>query len=280
MTTVTAPGSSANLGPGFDVLGVAIDRHAWVSDEGSGVRGDELCGPDHLARVAFELAGGRGPIWFGFDLRPSRGMGFSAAARAAGAVLGRLHAGDDLAAARFNAYDIVSELEGHGDNAAPSVFGGIFVIAGDLAHPVAASLPGQLVLWIPEVTTATDESRARLSDSVDRADAVFNLGRVGLLMAALYENDSSLLRRATEDRLHQPTRLAASPDSARAIEAALDAGADAAWLSGSGPTVAVIVDPERVDGVCRALPDSGVALPLAVDVSGSRINTSSATGDR
>ncbi|MEZ5227256.1 MAG: hypothetical protein R2710_11435 [Acidimicrobiales bacterium] len=80
MTTVRAPGSSANLGPGFDVLGAAIDRHAWVSDAGplTGLANqtDSACGDDHLVTIAHQAAGG-GPVWFAFDLRPGRGMGFS-----------------------------------------------------------------------------------------------------------------------------------------------------------------------------------------------------------
>ena len=80
-----APGSSANLGPGFDVLGLAVARYVWASDEGPG----EPCGPDHIARIAYEKAGGSGPIWFDFELEPSRGLGFSGETKAADA-LGRL----------------------------------------------------------------------------------------------------------------------------------------------------------------------------------------------
>ncbi len=265
MTTVSAPGSSANLGPGFDVLGVAVDRRVRVSDEGMGTP----CESDHIARIAFEQAGGIGPLWFDFDLEPGKGLGFSAAARAAGAVLGRLHAGDDIEHARTNAYEVVCELEGHGDNAAPSVFGGIQLVAGRLAHPIAASLPGALLVWVASEDTATDESRQVLSSAVPRDDAVFNLGRLGLLLAALYEGRPDLLRVATEDRLHQPARLAGNASSARAIAAALDAGALAAWLSGSGPAVAIVVEPSRSEEVAAALPASGSVLRLRVDQLGS-----------
>lgn len=262
-----APGSSANLGPGFDVLGVALSRYVWVSDEPGG---DE-CGPDHIARIAYEEAGGRGDIWFGFELEPGRGLGFSAAARAAGAVLAKLQAGADVAEAQRLAYPVVAEIEGHGDNAAPSVFGGTHVIAGDLDHRIAAPFPGRLLCWVPPHSIATDQSRLELPDKVTRADAVFNIGRVGLLVAALYEGDLSLLRRATEDRLHQPHRLAHCPAAARAIDVALECGAAAAWLSGSGPAVAVIVDDANLSSVTDGLPPDGVVLPLEVDVEGSVI---------
>lgn len=270
VTTVISPGSSANLGPGFDVLGVALNRHVWASDEPScGGRGGERCWDDHVARIAFEQAGGSGDLYFGFDLIPGRGLGFSAAARAAGAVLARLRAGDDLDAARAAAYEVVNELEGHGDNAAPSVFGGTFVIAGDLAHRLAVDPPGNFLCWVPEAVTPTDESRACLTPEVPRADAVFNLGRVGLLVAAFYEQDPSLLRRATEDRLHQPPRLAAQPASAEALRVGLEAGAHAGWLSGSGPTVALLVPDDRVDDVSSALSGAGQVLRLDVDRLGS-----------
>ena len=262
-----APGSSANLGPGFDVLGVALSRYAWVSDAGNG----DPCRPEHIARIAFEQAGGHGSIWFGFDLEPGRGLGFSAAARAAGAVLAKLQLGVDIGEAQRLAYPVVAAIEGHGDNAAPSVFGGLHIIAGDLNHRLAASLPGRVLCWVPELETPTDESRQALPSMVSRADAVFNLGRIGLLLAALYEGDASLLRRATEDRLHQPSRLERCGPAREAIEAALDHGAAAAWLSGSGPAVAIVADEGRLDAIANGLPPIGKVLHLEVDIDGAVI---------
>lgn len=270
MTGIRVPGSSANLGPGFDVLGVAIGRHVWAFDE----EGGELCGiepaaPDHIARLAFERAGGVGEMWFGSELRPGRGLGFSAAARAAGAVLARRQRGDDIEQARSSAYPLVAELEGHGDNAAPSLYGGITIAAGLLPHRITARLPGVLVCWIPPIETMTDASRLELPAEVSRGDAVFNVGRMGLLMAALYEGKPSLLRAATEDRLHQPSRLTQCSPAREAIEAALDLGAHAAWLSGSGPTVAILVDDASLDAVVDGLAPSGEILRVEVDGEGA-----------
>jgi homoserine kinase len=265
VTCVRAPGSSANLGPGFDVLGVAFSRYAWASDQPGG----DSCGPSHIARVAYEAAGGDGDIWFGFDIEPGRGLGFSGAARAAGAVLAKIQQGHDLAEAQRLAYPVVADIEGHGDNAAPSVFGGMHVIAGDCQHRIQAPLPGQLLCWVPELETATDDSRLELPAFVDRADAVFNLGRVGLLVAAMYEGDLSLLRQATQDRLHQPYRLSQCAPARRALEAALDHGAAAAWLSGSGPAIAIIVEADKTGAVVDALPAEGKVLHLDVDDKGS-----------
>ncbi len=275
MTVVSAPASSANLGPGFDVLGIALDLRVRVSTEDLGSRGDGTgpCGAEHIARIAYEQAGGTAPIWFGFDIPPGRGLGFSAAARAAGAVLGLVESGMEANAAQRGAYDIVAELEGHGDNAAPAVFGGLHVVAGDTQHHVGADFPADLLLWVPEQdTTPTDESRAQMAPTVTRADAVFNIGRVGLLMAAVYEQRPDLLRTATGDRLHQPARLAAAPASAAALEAGLAAGAIAGWLSGSGPTVAFAVDSQCADAVAEALPGGGQVLALPVDERGAVVD--------
>ncbi len=262
---VRSPGSSANLGPGFDVLGLAVARYVWAADEGDG----EPCGPDHIARIAYEQAGGSGPIWFDFELEPSRGLGFSAAARAAGAYLAYRQAGLEPDPAQDAAYEVVADIEGHGDNAAPAVFGGIHVIAGTRRHRLAATVPGRLLFWVPEIETLTDDSRACLPDAVSRADAVFNLGRVGLLVSALYEQRLDLLAEATRDRLHQPARLSACPASSAAYETLLDLGAAAAWLSGSGPTVAAVTTDDRIGPITDALCPSGQVLVLPLDEVGA-----------
>lgn len=268
MTTVYAPASTANLGPGFDVLGMALSRHASASDVGEG----EPCGPDHIARIAYEAASGTGPIWFDFDFPPSRGLGFSAAARSAGAVLAFVQKGMSIGEAQIAGYAVVADLEGHGDNAAPAVFGGLHVIAGDVNHRMKLTMPGQLICWVPHnATTPTDASRAVMPTQIERTDAVFNLGRLGLLVSALYEGDLSLLALATQDRLHQPARLNAAPDTKTALESALAAGASAAWLSGSGPTVAIVAESTKVDMVANALPAGGDVLRLDVDLLGARL---------
>ena len=249
------------------MLGLAIDRYVHADDQGEG----ELCWPDHIARVAFEMAGGTGDIWFRFDVSPGRGLGFSAAARAAGAALAYAQQGLDAAAMRGEAYKIVERLEGHGDNAAPAVFGGIHVIVDSDNYRLNTALPGELMLWVPrESSTSTDENRAGMSSTVDRSDAVYNLGRLGLLIAALYEGDVDRLHRATEDRLHQPNRFIQQPASKAAHDAARDAGA-AAWLSGSGPSVAIVASRERADAVAAALPHVGDILRVRADVDGCLI---------
>ncbi len=273
MTTVRAPGSSANLGPGFDVLGAAINRHAWVSDRGplAGLPNHttEPCAKDHLVTIAHRAAGGTGPVWFGFDLRPGRGMGFSGAARAAAAVLACVANGTPSDEARTRAYDVVTELEGHGDNAAPSVFGGIHIVAGALHHRITNGFPGQLLLWVPSTESSTDASRSALSAQVWRADAIFNIGHTALLVAALYEGDATLFSTAVDDRLHQGRRFDALPDSAAAAAAARSAGAIATWLSGSGPSVGVLCDSKRADAITEVLSVSGTVEAVSLDLDGA-----------
>ncbi len=278
MTAVFAPASTANLGPGFDVLGLALNRHCWVSDTPPDAKGfskkvkveAEVCGPDHIARIAYEAAGGSAPIWFGFGFAPSRGLGFSAAARSAGAVLAKVQEGLSNEQAQLAAYPLVCDLEGHGDNAAPAVFGGLHVIVDNKNHRLNLAVPGRLLAWVPnDATTPTDASRAVMPTQIDRVDAVFNLGRIGLLVSALYEGDLSKLAQATQDRLHQPARLDAAPDSKLALDSALEAGAAAAWLSGSGPTITIITEASKVEAVAAALPGDADILQLEVDTLGA-----------
>jgi homoserine kinase len=271
VTIVRSPASSANVGPGFDVFGLALAIYVYATDDPS--RTDDTwdaCGQNHIARIAYERAGGTQPMWFKFDFAPGRGLGFSAAARAAGATLAYLQAGMSADHAQQLAYEIGLTLEGHGDNAAPATFGGIHIIAGETRHRLNAQFPAEVIVWVPATeTTPTDENRAGMTSAVNRSDAVFNLGRLGVLIAAIYEGNASLLACGTEDRLHQADRLLSSPASKDALHAALDAGSYAAWLSGSGPSVAVAVSSDRVEEISALMPIGGQVLRPGPDESGA-----------
>lgn len=259
------------MGPGFDVFGLALATFVYATDNPAEAARDwDQCGENHIARIAYERAGGRGQMWFSFDFAPSRGLGFSAAARAAGATLAYLQAGMDGPDAQSHAYEIGLTLEGHGDNAAPATFGGLHIVAGQTRHRLNAVFPAEILLWVPHgETTPTDENRAGMTSAVNRSDAVFNLGRIGVLMAAIYEGNVDLLACGTEDRLHQEDRLLSSPASKDAIHAALDAGAYAAWLSGSGPSVAVAVSSDRLGEISSLMPAGGKVLHPGPDESGA-----------
>jgi homoserine kinase len=164
-----------------------------------------------------------------------------------------------------------TSLEGHADNVAASLYGGVVAVANShvVKLPLAKDL--SIVVWVPDRETATSSARRLLPDQVSFGDATFNVARTALLVAALAAGDVTALRTATEDRLHQDRRLARAHDTKVAIDAALHAGAAAAWLSGSGPSAAAFVEPARAEEVARALPPGGRALVLAISEEGAVI---------
>jgi homoserine kinase len=277
---VRVPASSANLGPGFDALGMALTRYLELGLDGAdgpgGEPGEEVrpAADGHPAVRAFRLLGGTGQVWVRSSIPMGRGLGFSGSARVAGLVAAmaqREGPGFDPLDAAEELLHVATALEGHADNIAPSIFGGVVAAAG--GHAVRVPLPFDpcVVVWIPASTTSTDQSRAALSVAVPFTDAVFNVGRTALLVAALAAGDVHALRTATEDRLHQDQRLELTPASRAALEMALAAGAWCGWLSGSGPTIATLCSPERSDAVAAALPDGGRAEILRIDHAGAVI---------
>ncbi len=277
---VTAPASSANLGPGFDCLGLALDLPFGlaVDEQPEGWLAAE---PTHPAVVAFVAAGGDPdmPLHWRSPIPPGRGLGFSGVARVAGAYLAARTAGASHDRARAVSFETATDLEGHPDNAAASALGGFTVAAGTTARSLPMPDGLSVLVWWPERSTSTDASRKVLSDQVALADATWSLARSSLWVAAVATGDLSALRTACEDRLHQPTRLAARPDSAAVLAGLLgDARVHAAWLSGSGPTVAALVDTadassiesEVAAGVLAGIGDDGRSRVLAVAGSGVR----------
>ncbi|MGB6059071.1 MAG: hypothetical protein WBF71_12505, partial [Microthrixaceae bacterium] len=155
---------------------------------------------------------------------------------------------DDVATddAGTRAFRIAALLEGHPDNAAASTFGGLTVAAGGEAvrvrGPEGLVERLRLVTWSPAEGTSTDSSRSHLGEGVPLPVAISSIGRTSLWVAAIASGRLELLREACLDELHQPTRLAARPDSAAILDACLDSEQVlAAWLSGSGPTVAALL---------------------------------------
>jgi homoserine kinase len=264
---VRVPSSSANIGPAFDAVAVALDRHVEVTDAG------EPAPDTHPAVRAFRSAGGAGALHVAAAFPGGRGLGFSGAARVAGLLAARAQRGDDASEARPSVLREATELEGHADNVAASLYGGVVAVAGGHVVRVPLARVPAVVVWIPDRETRTATARRELPDLVPFADAVFNVGRSTLLVAALAAGTLEALRTATEDRLHQDRRLARVPESRAAMEAALTAGAWGAWLSGSGPSVAAFADPERGDEIARALPATGRAVVRAIDDDGATITT-------
>ena len=272
---VRVPASSANLGAGFDVLGMALDLHL---DVGLGEPPDNARAVDrhHPAATAFAAlaaddAGPSPAMWIRSSIPMARGLGFSGAARVGGAALAAIACSSDptatMPAALQSILDTAVRLEGHGDNAAASAFGGVVAWVDGRAIPLQVGpqlAAASVVVWIPDVTTSTERSRSVLPGEIARADAVHNLGRVAQFVLAIEHDDPSLLAGATDDRLHQTLRLAALPGAGEALDAGMAAGAWCGWLSGSGPTLAFLADAVALDAVTAALPDSGHVKQLRI----------------
>jgi homoserine kinase len=255
-----APASTANLGPAFDAGGAALDL--WnelvveegafaVEVEGEGA-GETPRDATHLALRAFALLAPTDRYRFSFTNRIpfERGLGSSAAAIALGLVAGGAAAGrepspDELLAAGW-------ELEGHADNLAAALYGGVCLTWRRNGAPAAAriadSMPAVAVLVVPTERTSTAESRSALPASVPHEDAAVTAGAAALLGAAVVSGDPELLQAAIFDRLHEPYRRESSPLLAALQESPPD-GSLGVTLSGSGPSVVVWARPSRADDV-------------------------------
>jgi homoserine kinase len=246
--TVRVPATSANLGPGFDSLGLALTLSQEITVSLS-PQAEPAAGLARLtldaARAAYRLARVEAPAELcavaGDGRIPiGRGLGASAAARAAGIVAADALMGGKLSPEQM--LTLGANLEGHADNMAPALFGGLRVVVRDgdrylhVEAPVASGL--QVVLFVPEFDMPTNESRKLLPESLSRADAVHNIGRTAMLVAALGIGSWEMLDIATRDTLHQPARTRLFGAMPEIFAAARKAGAHGAYLSGGGSTVA------------------------------------------
>jgi homoserine kinase len=259
---VRAPASTANLGAAFDALGLALDLPFELAVGESPAQGFLRCEPRHPATIAFEAAGGDAgaELWWRSPIPPGRGLGFSGAARVAGAFA--------ASGNRDEAFATATSLEGHPDNAGASTFGGLVATASGRAVRVQLGVDLDVVVWWPETETSTSASRAALPDAVDRVDAVADIGHTALLVAAFAAGDLDALSVAITDGLHQRRRLERDPTSRDVLDGFRSAGAVAAWLSGSGPTVAAFVTPDRADEVLAGCPSHGRSRRLRIAVDG------------
>jgi homoserine kinase len=253
--TVRAPATTANLGPGFDCLGMALEIWNRISIEMGGgprvvVQGEgasELPADEgnlvyRAAALLFREAGLDAPslsIHCTNDIPLKRGLGSSAAAIVGGLLAANLLLDQPLPVERL--LELATSMEGHPDNVAPALLGGCRVVVREGERLIAAPVPIPedvwAVLFIPDVAIPTDEARAVLPTSVSLEDAVYNMGRVALLVNALSTGRLEDLKVATQDRLHQPARQRLFPQMKVILRAALEAGALGAFLSGSGSTV-------------------------------------------
>ncbi|MGQ0550705.1 MAG: homoserine kinase [Armatimonadota bacterium] len=265
--TVRVPATVANLGAGFDVLAAAVGVRAEVTlgpAESPEVAVTGVAVPQDATNLMYRSAasvasrlGYRGA----FALQahspiPLRsGLGSSAAAIVGGAVAASRLLGDALdpdALLRISA-----DLEGHPDNVAAALFGGVVVVARDDEAfrwaRLLPALPLRIVLAVPALQIETAAARQVLPQQVSREDAVYNLGHTALLVTALAQGRGDLVRHALRDRLHQPYRKHLVPGFDDVVAAATDAGAHGAVLSGSGPTVAALTPPAAAQAVGEAM---------------------------
>ncbi len=256
------PASTANLGPGFDTLGMALSLYAWVEMAAATdgrtrfeLHGEHLAGIPtdknnlvyKVAQLVFQEAGVSMPeihVAMYSDIPLTRGLGSSASAIVGALAAANALIGSPLSPDRL--FQIATKLEGHPDNVGASIFGGIIVSSWDGERADCIRIePGtelEVLVAIPSFQLSTEKARHALPMQYSKSDAVFNVGRSSLLVAALAARQYDVIRRAMQDRIHQPYRAAMIPGMTAILDQAAEHGALGAALSGAGPTMLALVE--------------------------------------
>lgn len=285
---VRVPATSANLGTGFDAVGVALQRYVTVrvaiATENEGERSPMSRHVRKAVRAVFRELGRERPeseeieISVEAEFPLGRGLGASAACRGAGLVAANALLGQPLSEHRV--LEIGSDLEGHADNMAPALFGGCQIVAMKgprvtrVALPVADGL--RFVGFTPSFNMSTKKGRALLPGNLSRKDAVHNSCRSALLVAALTTGSWDALKTATDDRLHQIPRSKLFPTMFELFEVAESAGAYAAYLSGGGSTLMALTSEDRAESVREAWVSAAGARGITGDAFITGIDTGGA----
>ena len=275
MVRVRVPATAANLGPGFDVLGMALDVYNYiemetadcgveitVQGEGKGaIALDEGNIVNRAAAAVFKLAGAAPPglrINLVNNIPVARGMGSSAAALVGGVLAANYLSSAGLSIDEM--IDIAAEMEGHPDNVVPAAVGGITLCTQGSTGIIYGKIypPEELraVVAVPDFELSTRAAREALPEAVPLKDAVFNIGRVSLFVYALQRGEMDLVAEAMQDRLHQPYRMHLVPGMQDVFHAAKRAGALGAAISGAGPTLIALTTEGRTDAVSTAMRDA------------------------
>jgi homoserine kinase len=265
--TIRAPATSANLGPGFDCMGLAVDIWGTATVESGRSDGSTDHGVTRLIwqgiQAAFRDVASSPQVSITWDngIPIARGLGASAALRVAGllagnALLDGIHSTERL-------LELGTGLEGFPDNMSPCLFGGFQVNVrradGSVIH-LKSKLPEdlQVIVFVPDFEMPTHESRRKLPKELSREDSIFNTSRVGLLISALSIGRYDFLDEATQDRIHQPARSEIFPGLNPIMEAARSGGAAAAYLSGGGSTVAAFTN-DNAERIARLMTQASIA---------------------
>lgn len=290
---VSVPATSANLGPGFDALGLALELRDTVAAEvtGSGLEivvrgageGEVPLDENHLVykamRLAFEEMGCDLPgirLQCDNKIPHGRGLGSSSAAIVAGICAARgLVGGGSLLMDDEAVFKLAARIEGHPDNVAPALFGG-FTIAGSgpertFATVVSVDPRVAVVVFVPPDPVETRVARGLLPDRVPHADAATNAGRAALLVVAL-SRQPELLLIATEDRLHQHYREPAMPETLALVKL-LRADGVPAVVSGAGPAVLAFADTSNQGSIQERVPDGWQVMALPIDSRGAQVTS-------
>lgn len=297
MVEVVVPATTANLGPGFDVLGLAINiyNRFWMSEIDDGLeieltQGDGLKLPTSDKNLVFISAkrlfnevgyAYRGlRIGIEIDVPIGRGLGSSSTA-----IMGGLSAANEISGAklsRVELFDLATKIEGHPDNVGPAIFGGFTICyRTDSGYKAVSFRPSdnlRPVLLIPNTMLETKKARAVLPSNIPVSDAVFNIGRSSLLASALLTGRSDLLRDAMEDRLHQPYRAPLIPGLMDIIQGISHLGGAGVALSGAGPSLICIIEETSTEEFCEQIRemlqgrDQEYAIqPAEFDLTGMRV---------
>jgi homoserine kinase len=290
MVLMRVPGSTSNIGPGFDCLGLALDLHndftlTVLGDTISAQRPHELLGRGAAEglkaegnpffqsfEAIYRLVGKTPPrvaVTVDAQVPLGSGLGSSATAHVAGAL-----AANELLHAPFSREELLAPLvaaEGHPDNVTPALLGGLTLTAmtsqGPLVHIYEPAPLWRLVLHIPNYAISTEKARKLLPGKVVRGDAVFNLARLPIVIDALVAGDAAELGRALEDRLHEPYREELIKRHGKLRRAARDAGAAATFISGSGPGLgAFCLGPDAAQAVVAAFKASSEGAKFEADI--------------
>lgn len=307
---VRVPATSANLGPGFDTLGIALQLYSYVSVEvsptgenqivmsGEGSEYGNISIEENIAWKAIQHLAQRlkstfPPLKLTLEnsIPLARGLGSSAAARVGALVAANLwlERANENHLNQQGLLELATELEGHPDNVAPALFGGMTASVCDggkvLSSPVNAEVWPQFLVFVPDTELETKAARGVLPENVSLQDAVYNVSRLGLLVASLssgnWRENPEILKIALQDKLHQPYRAPLMPAFGAVQNAALESGALGVTLSGAGPSILIWLEADAKSTFKESIKSvilqtaaakgvSGKVIELEVDTEGCR----------